>query len=165
MWICPISIQYDRVIETESYVNELLGNPKEKETLRGLLMNTRLLQLKMGRIDVRFQEPFSLKGYLDSERTRRASLPIVAIPSSSLLVSTAPQPLLAAGPVGADQKTALQLAERAEQNVMLRALGYKILSDINKVSVIMPASLISTVMLTIRGRVSLLAAFSTRIED
>ena len=53
VWICPISLQYDKVsllvthqvrgpdvvltmrrqvIETESYVNELLGNPKEKET-------------------------------------------------------------------------------------------------------------------------------------
>jgi glycerol-3-phosphate O-acyltransferase len=30
-WLCPISLQYDKVIETESYVNELLGNPKEKE--------------------------------------------------------------------------------------------------------------------------------------
>jgi glycerol-3-phosphate O-acyltransferase len=129
-----------------------LGNPKEKETLTGLLMNTRLLQLKMGRIDVRFQEPFSLKGYLVAERERRASLPIVE--ASTLLNSTAPQPLLAAGPIGNGQKTAAQLAQRAEQNIMLRALGYKILSDINKVSVIMPASLISTVMLTIRGRVS-----------
>jgi len=58
VWICPISLQYDKVrpplataraltrpergaeslllvaqvIERESYVNELLGNPKEKET-------------------------------------------------------------------------------------------------------------------------------------
>ncbi|CAG8741860.1 4460_t:CDS:2, partial [Acaulospora morrowiae] len=50
-WIVPVSIQYDKVIETESYVNELLGNPKERESLWGLVNNTRLLQLKMGRID------------------------------------------------------------------------------------------------------------------
>lgn len=147
-WICPISIQYDKVIETETYVNELLGNPKEKETLTGLLSNSRLLQLKMGRIDVRFQKPFSLKSYLASETTRRAALPAAKpVPSSSLLSENAPQPLLAQP--SSDQQSAQQ---KREQNVLLRALGYQIMSDINKVSVIMPAALVGTVMLTIRGR-------------
>lgn len=119
VWICPISIQYDRVIETDSYINELLGNPKEKETLTGLLLNTRLLQLKMGRIDVRFQEPFSLKLYLEQEKARRAALPIVAAPSSGLLSANARQPLLAVGG-NVDQRSADQ---KAEQNVMLRGMS------------------------------------------
>ena len=40
-----MSIGYDRVIETESYVSELLGTPKEKETLFQLLNNINILQV------------------------------------------------------------------------------------------------------------------------
>ncbi|KAK4054200.1 hypothetical protein OIV83_001226 [Microbotryomycetes sp. JL201] len=124
VWICPISLQYDKVIETESYVNELLGNPKEKETLTGLLLNTRVVQLKLGRIDVRFQKPFSLKGWLQEQNSRR----------------------LENRPADAPRD------ERKEQGVLLRALGYQVLSDINKAAVIMPAGLVGACMLTIRGR-------------
>ncbi|CAI2177610.1 8662_t:CDS:10 [Funneliformis geosporum] len=72
-WIVPMSIQYDKVIETETYVNELLGNPKERESLWGIVTNTRLLQLKWGRIDVRFAKPYSLKGFIEDQIERRKS--------------------------------------------------------------------------------------------
>ncbi|KAH8913491.1 acyltransferase-domain-containing protein, partial [Atractiella rhizophila] len=75
VWIAPISVQYDKIIETESYVNELLGNPKEKESLWGLVTNTRILQLKNGRIDVRFNEPFSLRLFVEDQLRRRSSEP------------------------------------------------------------------------------------------
>lgn len=32
-FIVPMSLGYDKIIETSSYANELLGNPKEKESL------------------------------------------------------------------------------------------------------------------------------------
>ncbi|CAJ0747851.1 21784_t:CDS:10 [Entrophospora sp. SA101] len=72
-WIVPMSIQYDKVIETESYVNELLGNPKERESLWGIMTNTRLLQLKWGRIDVRFTKPYSLTNFINEQIERRKS--------------------------------------------------------------------------------------------
>ncbi|KPV77785.1 uncharacterized protein RHOBADRAFT_48040 [Rhodotorula graminis WP1] len=124
VWICPISLQYDKVIERESYVNELLGNPKEKETLGGLLLNTRVIQLELGRIDVRFQKPFSLRGWLDDQKKRRSVPP--ATPG--------------ARPPKSDQAT------------LLRALGYEVLAGINDCAIIMPTGLVGTVMLTIRGR-------------
>ncbi|GAA6017937.1 hypothetical protein JCM10207_002712 [Rhodosporidiobolus poonsookiae] len=124
VWICPISLQYDKVIETESYINELLGNPKEKETLSGLLLNTRVIQLQLGRIDVRFQQPFSLRGWLDEQKKRRTS-------------STA---------TGGVRKP------KSDQATLLRALGYEVLSGINDCAIIMPTGLVGTVMLTIRGR-------------
>lgn len=43
--------------------------------------------------------------------------------------------------------------KRKEQAKLLRTLGYRVLSDINHAAVIMPAALVGTVMLTIRGRV------------
>lgn len=39
---------------------------------------------------------------------------------------------------------------------LLKALGYKVLADINSVSVVMPTALVGTVILTLRGRVSAL---------
>ncbi|KAJ1567240.1 hypothetical protein HK405_006649 [Cladochytrium tenue] len=44
-YIVPMSIGYDRVIEAEGYVSELLGRPKEKESLMQLLNNVNILQL------------------------------------------------------------------------------------------------------------------------
>jgi 1-acyl-sn-glycerol-3-phosphate acyltransferase len=41
--IVPISIDYDRVIETASYVDELLGKPKEQESLLMMLSNINIL--------------------------------------------------------------------------------------------------------------------------
>ncbi|GAA5915410.1 hypothetical protein JCM6882_001416 [Rhodosporidiobolus microsporus] len=124
VWICPISLQYDKVIETESYVNELLGSPKEKETLAGLLLNTRVIQLQLGRIDVRFQTPFSLRNWLNEQKKRRSQ----------------PSELADGRPPRSDQAT------------ILRALGYEVLSGINDAAIIMPTGLVGTVMLTIRGR-------------
>lgn len=70
-YIVPISIGYDKVIETETYVNELLGIPKEKESLWQVITNSRLLQLKMGRVDVRFAKPYSLRAFINNQIERR----------------------------------------------------------------------------------------------
>lgn len=40
----------------------------------------------------------------------------------------------------------------AERGRLLRTLGYRVLSDINGVSVVMPTALVGTVLLTLRGR-------------
>ncbi|KAI9592107.1 acyltransferase-domain-containing protein [Syncephalis fuscata] len=70
--IVPMSIGYDRVIETETYAHELLGQPKKKESLQGVFNSTKLLQLKWGRVDVRFAKPFSLNEYINEQSIRRA---------------------------------------------------------------------------------------------
>ncbi|KAJ3000165.1 hypothetical protein HDV02_000448 [Globomyces sp. JEL0801] len=61
--LIPVSIGYDKVIETPSYVNELLGTPKQKESIGQLLNSINLLQLRWGRIDVRFGEAFSMSDF------------------------------------------------------------------------------------------------------
>ena len=110
-WILPVSVQYDRVIETESYVDELLGKPKEKETLWQLITGGGgKLSLKLGRIDVHFAEPWSLKQFLTEKYANK------------------------------------------EYDRVLYSLGYKVLNNINAVTVIMPGALIGTVILTLRGR-------------
>ncbi|KAF9579164.1 hypothetical protein BGW38_004682, partial [Lunasporangiospora selenospora] len=121
-YIVPISIGYDKVIETETYINELLGIPKEKESLWQVITNSRLLQLKMGRIDVRFAKPYSLRNFMNQEIERR------------------------------EIAGQLEKADSEAKSQLLKALGYKVLADINSVSVVMPTALVGTVVLTLRGR-------------
>ncbi|KAI1383692.1 acyltransferase-domain-containing protein [Hypoxylon trugodes] len=127
--ICPVSTQYDKVIETEGYVTELLGVPKKKENLADFLSGgSSVLSLKLGRVDVRFHEPWSLRKYIDEQLTR-----LTGSPSNLMLDTKTPE-------------------NAALKQKLLRTMGYKVLSDINNVSVVMPTALIGTVLLTLRGR-------------
>lgn len=135
--ICPVSTQYDKVIEVEyvltlvmykqiltmdsSYISELLGQPKPKENLLDFLSASSVLSLKLGRVDVRFHEPWSLRTFINEQRNRFSKLP-------------------------------QQLDTKEDRLRLLRTLGYKVLSQINDVSVVMPTALVGTVLLTLRGR-------------
>ncbi|RAR10343.1 glycerol-3-phosphate acyltransferase [Stemphylium lycopersici] len=119
--ICPVSTQYDKVIEVDSYISELLGQPKPKENLMDFLSASSVLSLKLGRVDVRFHEPWSLKSFITQQRERFSKLP-------------------------------QQLDTKEDRLRLLRTLGYKVLSEINDVSVVMPTALVGTVLLTLRGR-------------
>ncbi|KAL4776749.1 acyltransferase-domain-containing protein [Aspergillus nidulans var. acristatus] len=123
--ICPVSTQYDKVIETESYISELLGQPKRKENLADFLSSSSVLSLKLGRVDVRFHKPWSLREYISQHLSRL------------------PRPL--------QLEKGLKLSY-SDRGRLLRSLGYRVLSDINNVSVMMPTALVGTVLLTLRGR-------------
>lgn len=118
VYICPVSMQYDRVIEVDSFVTELLGKPKAKENLADFLSASSLLALNFGRIECRFQEPWSLRDFIHAQESR--------IPP--------------------------EIEPREKRSRILRTLGYRVLSDINEVSVVMPTALVGTVLLTLRGR-------------
>ena len=60
----PASIAYDRVMEEKSYIEELGGGTKEKESLRQIVKARRFLQRSYGKIYLRFANPFSLNEYL-----------------------------------------------------------------------------------------------------
>jgi glycerol-3-phosphate O-acyltransferase len=124
--VCPVSTQYDKVIEVDSYISELLGQPKKKENLQDFLSASSILSLKLGRVDVRFHEPFSLREFINDQFSRYQTIP--------------------------NQVSNTADWNRERRLRLLRTLGYKVLSDINDVSVVMPTALIGTVLLTLRGR-------------
>jgi glycerol-3-phosphate O-acyltransferase len=136
--ICPVSTQYDKVIETEGYVGELLGVPKKKENLADFLSASSILSLKLGRVDVRFHEPWSLRQFIQEQQSRTAGIP-----------------------KGVDMTS---ITDPATRQKLLRTMGYKVLSDINAISVVMPTALIGTVLLTLRGRGVGIAELIRRIE-
>lgn len=125
-YICPVSMQYDKVIEVDSYVTEMLGKPKQKENLSDFLSSSSVLGMNMGRVDCRFQEPWSLREFVDSQLARTNAT--------------------AKAQDGIDQ-TNPEVRTR-----LLRTLGYKVLADVNDVSVVMPTALVGTILLTLRGR-------------
>lgn len=104
-----------------SYISELLGQPKPKENLMDFLSASSVLSLKLGRVDVRFHEPWSLRTFINQQRERFSKLP-------------------------------QQLDTKEDRIRLLRTLGYKVLSEINDVSVVMPTALVGTILLTLRGR-------------
>ncbi|KAF3922587.1 hypothetical protein AA313_de0203211 [Arthrobotrys entomopaga] len=137
--IVPVSTQYDKVIETESYINELLGVPKKKENLYDFLNSSSVLSLKMGRVDVRFHEPWSLRNFILRQLERTTTIPAAISDPSDFSQQSS--------------NVAPEIKLTQDQRVrLLRSLGYKVLSDINACSVVMPTSLIGTVLLTLRGR-------------
>ncbi len=63
LYAIPIAITYDRVPEESSYITELLGKEKEKESFWSLLRSRQLLKQSFGSVFVRFGTPISLKSY------------------------------------------------------------------------------------------------------
>jgi glycerol-3-phosphate O-acyltransferase len=61
----PVYFGYERVVEGATYVGELSGKPKEKESVRGLLRALRMLRERFGRVHVNFGEPIALEEVLD----------------------------------------------------------------------------------------------------
>lgn len=75
---------------------------------------------------MRFHKPWSLKGFIAQQQARLSKFP-----------------------------TAIDTIENkssAARIRLLRTLGFKVLADINDVSVVMPTALVGTVLLTLRGR-------------
>ena len=61
----PIYFGYERVMEGKTYVAELSGRPKEKESIFGLLKTVRAIERVFGKVHVNFGEPIYLEGVLD----------------------------------------------------------------------------------------------------
>uniref|UniRef100_A0A8B9K0G9 Glycerol-3-phosphate acyltransferase 1, mitochondrial n=1 Tax=Astyanax mexicanus TaxID=7994 RepID=A0A8B9K0G9_ASTMX len=68
--IVPVGISYDRILEG-NYNSEQLGKPKKNESLWGVACGVfRMLRKNYGCVRVDFTQPFSLKEYLDTQRSR-----------------------------------------------------------------------------------------------
>ncbi len=61
----PVYFGYERIIEGATYVGELSGKPKEKESVLGLLRSLGRLRERFGRVHVNLGEPVALDEVLD----------------------------------------------------------------------------------------------------
>ncbi len=61
----PAHVNYEKLMEGNSYQNELGGNSKKGESLRGLIKARKLLKQEFGRLTVNFSDPIMLDDLLD----------------------------------------------------------------------------------------------------
>ncbi|RNA09855.1 dihydroxyacetone phosphate acyltransferase-like [Brachionus plicatilis] len=64
IYFVPISLTYERLLEETLYSNELLGIPKPKESVSGLVKARTILNQSYGSIFVNFSRPISLREIL-----------------------------------------------------------------------------------------------------
>ncbi|MGE5668684.1 MAG: 1-acyl-sn-glycerol-3-phosphate acyltransferase, partial [Betaproteobacteria bacterium] len=65
--LVPVHFSYEKLLEGPSLVAELEGQPKERESLRALLLFARNLRHEYGSVYVNFGEPLSIDQFLDRE--------------------------------------------------------------------------------------------------
>ncbi len=63
----PVSISYDRIPEEGSYLNEIQGGQKTKESLWGMIKGGKILRSRYGSIYFRFAEPIVLSNFMEQE--------------------------------------------------------------------------------------------------
>ncbi|XP_017291501.1 dihydroxyacetone phosphate acyltransferase isoform X2 [Kryptolebias marmoratus] len=68
--LLPISISYDRVLEESLLAQELLGFPKPRESIMGLLKASRVLQESYGSMHVNFGRPLSVRQLCEGKINR-----------------------------------------------------------------------------------------------
>ncbi|HVW70216.1 MAG TPA: glycerol-3-phosphate 1-O-acyltransferase PlsB [Steroidobacteraceae bacterium] len=61
----PVYFGYERIVEGNTYIGELSGKPKEKESVFGLLRTLRKLRERFGKVHVNLGEPIALASILD----------------------------------------------------------------------------------------------------
>ena len=64
--LVPVYIGYEKLFEGRSFIAELEGRPKRRESLGALLGSIRDLKHEYGKVSVNFGDPIMLDGYLDA---------------------------------------------------------------------------------------------------
>jgi glycerol-3-phosphate O-acyltransferase len=74
----PVYFGYERIVEAGTYVGELSGRPKEKESVLDLVRALRVLREKFGRVYVNVGEPIRLDQVLETHAGDWRSVPVDA---------------------------------------------------------------------------------------
>jgi len=61
----PVYFGYERIVEGPTYIGELSGKPKEKESVFGLIRTLRRMRERFGQVHVNLGEPIKLAELLD----------------------------------------------------------------------------------------------------
>jgi glycerol-3-phosphate O-acyltransferase len=118
----PVYFGYERIVEGRTYIGELSGRPKEKESVLGLIKSLSVLRRKFGKVHVNFGEPIVLDELLDAYNPHWRSAPAAAGAEEN------------ASPPG-------WIAE------LIRQLASRITSGINAAAAVTPINLVSMAVL------------------
>jgi glycerol-3-phosphate O-acyltransferase len=133
----PVSIDYERLIEASSYVRELSGAEKEKESLGALLGTARVLLRRYQRLYVQFEEPISLRRVAEERLGPRAAA--LTLDDAWPGEPDEPLPPLEPGRRGAPAEAKRQLVQ---------ALANRIAYGIGRAVTITPVGLVAATLLS-----------------
>jgi len=74
LFLVPIAITYERLVEESAMVDELEGGSKTQESMLGLVRARKYLQRRFGSVHVSFGEPISLAEQLGARREQLARI-------------------------------------------------------------------------------------------
>ncbi|HMN80456.1 MAG TPA: glycerol-3-phosphate 1-O-acyltransferase PlsB [Burkholderiaceae bacterium] len=121
----PVYIGYERLVEGDTYIAELSGRPKERESVLGLMRSLRALRERFGKVHVNVGEPLRCDaGALADEATRYRRIGELATELATRIndaVVISPVNLLALAMLAAP-RPAMDAQRLAEQIDMIRAL-------------------------------------------
>lgn len=127
MHILPISINYEHVLEGETFPLELLGEEKVKESLLRIIRAAKILKMNFGRIYIDFGEPISLRQYVDN-----------AVRKNEEVSSTALNPFV----------------NKKDRQQIVKNLGWDIVYKLSEHTVIMSTAIVAAILLMYRKGIS-----------
>lgn len=134
--LVPISIGYERIIEERSFVHELGGGEKQSENVGDLIKSSSVLRSKWGRLYVQFGQIIDLDEFKEVTLRRLG------------------------GGLGSLEEMSADQRRNA-----VRALAHKVMYSINEVTVVTPAALVATALLSHRKRGMTRASLLTACQD
>nr|XP_055032488.1 glycerol-3-phosphate acyltransferase 1, mitochondrial isoform X2 [Misgurnus anguillicaudatus] len=145
--IVPVGISYDRIIEG-NYNSEQLGRPKKNESLWGVACGVfRMLRKNYGCVRVDFTQPFSLKEYLDTQRSRHLqttlTLEQVLLPT---IIAAQPDHAVVNGEDG-DHLNFRDLTDEPWRRQVIANLAKHVLFTASKSSAIMSTHIVACLLL------------------
>ncbi|KAM6951223.1 glycerol-3-phosphate acyltransferase 1, mitochondrial [Aplochiton taeniatus] len=150
--VVPVGISYDRILEG-NYNSEQLGKPKKNESLWGVACGVfRMLRKNYGCVRVDFTQPFSLKEYLDTQRSRNMppalSLEQTLVPT---ILSTQPDQALFNGQEEEEEEeeelNSRDLSDVVWRRHVINNLAKHVLYTANKSSAIMSTHIVACLLL------------------
>uniref|UniRef100_A0A8C1G928 Glycerol-3-phosphate acyltransferase 1, mitochondrial n=1 Tax=Cyprinus carpio TaxID=7962 RepID=A0A8C1G928_CYPCA len=145
--IVPVGISYDRIIEG-NYNSEQLGKPKKNESLWGIACGVfRMLRKNYGCVRVDFTQPFSLKEYLDTQRSRhlQASLTLEQILLPTIVAAQPDQAVF--NGEDEDHLNSRDLSDEPRRRQVIANLAKHVLFTASKSSAIMSTHIVACLLL------------------
>ena len=122
IYFVPVSIGYERLVETKSYVKELGGGEKEKESVAGLVKALRVLVERYGRINMQIGDILTIDDIRhDMEKERDSEVP-------------------------ASRRSFVP------KRALVARLGHQVMFEINRATLVTSGSLVALALLTQAGR-------------
>ena len=122
--ILPVTINYDKLVEGESYPFELLGEPKVKESLTRLIKAVDVLKMSFGKVYFEIGDAIPLSKYVEQHQKTIPNFPED------------------------------HYQTRENRFPLVKSLGYEVVHRLNDNLVVMPTAMIASILLMHRRGIS-----------